>query len=93
MNPERDYLSVIIPIHKYFISKSKSSDKVFAYQSKIKDILSIQPLSLSELATAMGYKGITAKLSRTVNEMLLSGKLEKVTVTGYGVKLSSKKIF
>ncbi|MDD7184402.1 MAG: putative DNA binding domain-containing protein [Oscillospiraceae bacterium] len=93
MNPERDYLSVIIPIHKYFISKSKSSDKVFAYQSKIKDILSIQPLSLSELATAMGYKGITAKLSRTVNEMLLSGKLEKVTVTGYGVKLSAKKIF
>ncbi len=88
MNPERDYLSVIIPIHKYFISKSKKTDKSLAYQAKIKDILNIQPLSLSELAVAMGYKGITARLSRTVNEMLSSGTIKKVTVDGYGVKLS-----
>ena len=52
------------------------------------DILNIKPLSLSELAVAMGYKGITAKLSRTVNEMLLSGAIKKITVDGYGVKLS-----
>lgn len=88
MNPERDYLSVIIPIHKYFIPKSKKTDKSLAYQAKIKDILNIQPLSLSELAVAMGYKGITARLSRTVNEMLLSGAIKKITVDGYGVKLS-----
>ena len=88
MNPERDYLSVIIPIHKYFIPKSKKTDKSLAYQAKIKDILNIKPLSLSELAVAMGYKGITAKLSRTVNEMLSSGTIKKVTVDGYGVKLS-----
>lgn len=88
MNPERDYLSVIIPIHKYFIPKSKKTDKSLAYQAKIKDILNIKPLSLSELAVAMGYKGITAKLSRTVNEMLLSGAIKKITVDGYGVKLS-----
>ena len=88
MNPERDYLSVIIPIHKYFIPKSKKTDKSLAYQAKIKDILNIKPLSLSELAVAMGYKGITARLSRTVNEMLSSGTIKKVTVDGYGVKLS-----
>lgn len=88
MNPERDYLSVIIPIHKYFIPKSKKTDKSLAYQAKIKDILNIKPLSLSELAVAMGYKGITARLSRTVNEMLSSGAIKKITVDGYGVKLS-----
>lgn len=92
MNPERDYLSVIIPIHSYFLPKNKISDKAIAYRSKITEILKVEPLSLTELSRAMGYKGITSKLSRTVNEMLESGELEKIAVEGYGVKLSIKRI-
>ena len=43
-------------------------------------------LSLNELAKAMGYKGITAKLSATVEKMMEAGALEKVMVGTY-VKL------
>ena len=43
-------------------------------------------MSLNELAKAMGYKGITAKLSSAVEKMLDVGDLEKVMVGSY-VKL------
>ena len=40
-------------------------------------------LSLNELAKAMGYKGITAKLTSTIEKMLETGALEKVMVGAY----------
>jgi ATP-dependent DNA helicase RecG len=88
MNPQRDYLSVIIPVHSYFLPKSKTSDKMQAYKEKIMDILKIEPLSLTELANAMGYKGITGKLRKTVNELIAEKKLEKIADDSYGTKLS-----
>jgi ATP-dependent DNA helicase RecG len=88
MNPQRDYLSVIIPIHKYFVSKSKVADKRQAYKEQIIDILKIEPLSLTELAKAMGYKGITSKLSKSVNELIDENKIKKIIYTGYETKLS-----
>ncbi len=39
-------------------------------------------MTLTELAYAMGYKGITSKLTKTVDEMLSKGTLEK-TAKGY----------
>ena len=42
--------------------------------------------SMNELAKAMGYKGISAKLSSTIEKMLEIGALEKVVVGAY-VKL------
>ena len=41
---------------------------------------------MNELAKAMGYKGISAKLSSTIEKMLEIGALEKVVVGAY-VKL------
>ncbi len=46
---------------------------------------------LTELSGVMGYKGITDKISRIVNEMIDGGELEKIAVEGYGVELSVKR--
>ena len=43
---------------------------------------------MNELAKAMGYKGISAKLSSTIEKMIEIGALEKVMVGAY-VKLHS----
>lgn len=89
MNPERDYLTVIIPVHSYFLPK-KSGSKNATYEKTIMALLSEKPRSLTELALAMSYKGITAKLSRTVNTMLDNGMLSKIIDTDNAVKLSVK---
>lgn len=66
MNPERDYVSVIIPIHTQFLKKNDNK----TYEEKILSLLEEKPLSLTELAVEMGYKGITSKLSKTIKEMV-----------------------
>lgn len=80
MNPERDYLSVTIPVHSYFSKQPKKSAKELAYESRILSCLSTAPLSLTELAREMGYKSITAKLRNTLLEMQASGKVSQVVV-------------
>jgi len=75
MDRERDYLSVVIGIHPYF---SKTDGKSEAYDARIIDALSESALSLTELARAMGYKGMTAKLRKAVDRLLLDQKLESV---------------
>ena len=47
-------------------------------------------LSKSQLAHAMGYKGITAKLSGFIAEMIKTGALEQVPV-GSQVKIRAAK--
>ena len=89
MNPERDYLTVTIPVHPYFLPKNSSS-KNAAYEKKILSLLTEKPRSLTELALAMGYKGITAKLSRSVNTMLNHGTIYKIIDTDNAIKLSVK---
>lgn len=89
MNPERDYLTVIIPVHPFFLPKSSNS-KNAAYEKKILSLLSEKPHSLTELALAMGYKGITAKLTRSVNAMLDGGVICKIIDVDNAVKLSVK---
>lgn len=86
MDDNRTYLTVTLPIHSYFLPKSESSPKETEYRERIFAALSGKKMSLNELAKAMGYKGITAKLSSTVSKMLDKGVLEKVMVGSY-VKL------
>lgn len=74
MNPERDYLSVTIPVHPCFVKGHKKDDRQMAYEEKILSFLSERPMNMTELAKAMGYKGITQKLKRTV-EKLVMGKV------------------
>lgn len=76
-NIERDYLSVLIPVHPYFCTQTPKQQKSEAYENQICGILKASPLTLTELAYALGYKGISKKLSQTVQQMIISGKLKK----------------
>ena len=67
MNEECDYISVIIKAHEYFRKAKEDTDE---YEKRILDTIKNEPLSLTGLAHAMGYKGITAKLSRTVDMLV-----------------------
>ena len=90
MDPDRSYLSVTIPVHKEFSGETgKSKD----YKNRILAFLN-EPKSLTELAAEMGYKGITAKLSRTISSMERKGLIRKTTGNGNRVKyvVSGKQI-
>ncbi len=76
MDEQRAYLSVTIKVHPYFSQKTKTDEKKEEYESKLMECLIREPLSLSELAVAMGYKGITKKMRDTVERMLIIGELE-----------------
>lgn len=73
MDAERRYLAVTLPIHNYFVKKADSKQK--NYEDKILSILSVKPHNLTELSTAMGYKGITAKLRTSIKLLKDSGKI------------------
>ena len=84
MNPDRDYLSVTIPVHSYFSVKTKKSEKELEYETRILECLST-PLTLTELASALGYKGITGKLRTAIAALQNSGKVTTIPV-GKSVK-------
>lgn len=86
MDDNRTYLTVTLPVHSYFSSKNENNPKELEYRERIIEALNGKKLSMNELAKAMGYKGITAKLSSTIEKMLETGALEKVMVGAY-VKL------
>ena len=82
MDDNRTYLSVTIPVHSYFAPKDKRGDKKAVYEKRIVKILKDEPLTMTELALAMGYKGITAKLTKTVDDMIVRGVIEKIAGEG-----------
>ena len=88
MNPERDYLSVTLPIHPYFLPTRKSPDKNAQYIQTILNKLQESPMMLSELALAMGYKSITKKLSDTVEYLVTTGKLVRIPYSNSQNKLA-----
>ncbi len=76
MDEQRAYLSVTIKVHPYFFKKTKTDKKNEEYEKKLTECLKLESMSLSELAAAMGYKGITKKMRDAVDRMLLTGELE-----------------
>ena len=86
MDDNRTYLSVTLPINSYFLPKSEINPKELEYRERIFTALKGRTLSMNELAKTMGYKGISAKLSSTIEKMIEIGALEKVMVGAY-VKL------
>ena len=79
MGEQREFLSVTIPVHPYFLKGNETKiAKRTDYENRIADALSNGPLLMTELASAMGYKGITKKLSDTVESMVTSKKLKMV---------------
>lgn len=75
MDPERRYLSVIIPVHPAFTSGKEEQRR--SYQQRIADVLDGRKLTLTEISSAMGYKGITKKLRETVHAMEQEGRLRR----------------
>lgn len=79
MNDDRDFLSVIIPVHPYFASGTKKNKDV-QYSEKILSALDENLLTLTELSHVMGYKGISRKLKNTVEILLGTGRVESLIV-------------
>ncbi len=86
MDNERSFLSVTIPIHPYFLKAS--SDKDTEYREKILVQLRTSPMNRTELAKALGMKGISRKLSAAVEQLIAEGKVVQIVVGG-GVKLAA----
>jgi ATP-dependent DNA helicase RecG len=86
MDNERSFLSVTIPIHPYFLKAS--SDKDTEYCEKILEQLRTSPMNRTELAKALGMKGISRKLSAAVEQLITEGKVVQIVVGG-GVKLAA----
>lgn len=90
MDTENTYLTVTLPVHPYFLPKVADNDKNALYQTKILEALGDKAMSKNELAQAIGYKGISAKLSQAVETMLANGTLRQVSF-GSTVKICRKK--
>lgn len=86
MDNERSFLSVTIPIHPYFLKAS--SDKDTEYREIILVQLRTSPMNRTELAKALGMKGISRKLSAAVEQLIAEGKVVQIVVGG-GVKLAA----
>lgn len=92
MDDARGFLSITIPVHPAFLPSGKAAMKAAEFEGAILKVLGDRPLSLTEVATAMGYKGITKRLSTTVETLVSTGKIEQVTVPGSNrAKLSLPK--
>ena len=89
MSPQRDYLSVTIPVHSYFVPEVNKKTK--AYEDKILTALKNKPMNLTELAAAMGNKSISKKLSKTVNELIASGAIIRIVAEGNATKLKANE--
>lgn len=81
MDEERSFLSVTIPIHPAFIEGGRA-EKTRSYEANVIAKLTKSPLTLTELAQAMGYKGITKKLNEAVSGMLRQGRLIALSEPG-----------
>ena len=89
MDNARGYLSVKIPVHPYFVPKTKARNS--AYDAKILSILENKPLNLTDLSKEMGYKGITQKLRKAVDALFVTGMIEKIPSEEYGVLFRKKQ--
>lgn len=87
MDEARGYLSVRIPVHSAF-GASKQDDGLLVYAESLLAALDERPLSLTELAHAMGYKGITKKQRDAVETLVQESRLKRIVDDSGRVKLS-----
>lgn len=71
---------------QYFLRAS--SDKDTEDREKIPVQLRTSPMNRTELAKALGMKGISRKLSAAVEQLIAEGKVVQIVVGG-GVKLAA----
>ncbi|MBO4794024.1 MAG: putative DNA binding domain-containing protein [Deltaproteobacteria bacterium] len=89
MDEERSFLAVTIPVHPHFLPKAGKVDlRRQEYEERIFSALCDTSLTLTELAHAMGYRGISKKLSGETDRLVREGKLiQTIAKDGHGVKL------
>lgn len=80
MDQDRQYLSVIIPVHRYFLPKNVN--KTVGYESGIMEILASGSMTITEISRKMGYKGITKKLRTALDSLVSEGRIRKVISGG-----------
>ena len=83
MDEARGYLSVALPVHPDFAPARAARDS--EYDQRIYAALADGPLTLTQLAHAMGYKGISKRLARRVDALVAERKLAKVAGPGLRV--------
>lgn len=84
MDENRGYLSVTLPVHPAFLEadekEARARERAREYGARVLAALDAarEPLSLTELAHALGYKGITRRLSTAVDGLVAAGIVEAV---------------
>lgn len=68
MDAERNYVTVILPVHPYFLPGKRKKKET--YVKELLGVLGEEKMTLTELAHSMGYKGISKKLRDTVVALL-----------------------
>lgn len=81
MNPTRDYVTVILPIHESFREEDKRS-----VEECIIDALSIKPMKKTELCRYLGYDRIVNSINRRLVIMLKERKIELTSNREYKLK-------
>ena len=89
MDADRGYLTVIIPVHQYFLKKTDANNS--DYDRKILSAVGSRELKLTEIAKEMGYKGIIKKLSNAVSNLYKTNALERTFSAERGVVYEVKK--
>ena len=90
MDENRGYLAISLPIHPLFAPNSKKAIGASLYVDAILRELDSDPLTLTELSQALGYRGISKKLRDTVEALLEAGWIERVVGPGRSTKLRAR---
>lgn len=88
MDERRNYLCVTIPVHPHFLTRQERGED--DYERRVMAAIEGSPLTLTQLAHAMGYKGITKKLKSEVEWLVSVGRLERRVSDGGAVVLARK---
>ena len=73
MNVERDYVTVIVPIHHKF-----TNDREKTLEEKIISALSIKPMRKTELCKYLGYERIVNSVSNQLSRLEKNKIVKKI---------------
>ena len=91
MDEGRSFLSVIIPIHSYFVEKKTQTNREDAYTKQIISVLKDNMLTITELSKALGYKAISKKLRTTLDDLVMNKTVEKI-IDGRNIKYRYRRM-
>lgn len=78
MDDERSYVTIILPINKFFIESNLLESKQLSLEERIILVLKDKPMKISEISKSLGYKQISGTLKRIIKKMLEENKIKKV---------------